>query len=112
MSNIGQTAVRIVPAAFTGTVALIQGELVVLMNANEDGMMCLEPSFDKLFGSYGDLTSSRLQDAAFSVCEPSSGNFQRYTLKTLDGSNDFVLRPRYYVSSSLLNSMPGEELKS
>ncbi|EJK76591.1 hypothetical protein THAOC_01636 [Thalassiosira oceanica] len=76
VSNIGQSSARLSPTTFAGTVGPFQGEQVVLMNANEGEIVCLEPSFDKLFGKNGDLTSSRLQNAAFGVCEPSSVNFQ------------------------------------
>lgn len=112
VSNVGGLPALLAPPTFTGTAELFQGEIVVLMNANKGEIVCLEPSFDKLFGRYGDLNGdlppSRLQNAAFSVCEPFSAEvnrFQRYVLQKLDASNVFVLRPQYYATDLLLKGV-------
>ena len=88
VSNVGGLPALLAPPTFTGTWNMFQGEIVVLMNANNKEIVCLEPSFDKLFGRHGDLNaSSRLQNAAFSVCDTSSAP----TVSRVDQSQELQL---------------------
>jgi len=76
-------------------------EEVTLRKGTADGMLCVQTSYDKLLGKFGNpmsssLTEERLQKTLFAECETGDTlNLQTFLLRRIPGGG-FVLHPKYY----------------